>query len=176
MNSLEYSIVPMIDNWHFFNFSDFQKLKNKYAKYTLCCVFLIVTQWSPKKKLLIVLANINFKNSFLTRCLYQDCPILVNLLLLRNVQLAPNKHSFWSVIPLMWKMKIALASFPFDIHDFWRFKIFIILGAKGNKVKVYFLRLWVTCVSLLTQILHFWSSIYNYLLNLNILKLYLDCT
>ncbi len=31
---------------------------------------------------------------FLTRYLYQDCPILVNLLLLRNVQLAPNKQSF----------------------------------------------------------------------------------
>jgi hypothetical protein len=40
----------MIDNWHFFNFSNFQQLKNKYAKYTLCCVFLIVTQWSKQKK------------------------------------------------------------------------------------------------------------------------------
>jgi hypothetical protein len=49
--------VPMIDNWHFFVkylfilkskvqqfqilFPKFQQLKNSYAKYTLCCVFVI---------------------------------------------------------------------------------------------------------------------------------------
>ncbi len=28
-----------------FNFSEFQQLRNKYAKYTLYCIFVIVTQW-----------------------------------------------------------------------------------------------------------------------------------
>jgi hypothetical protein len=29
---------------HSFNFPKFQQLGNKYAKYTFCCVFVIVTQ------------------------------------------------------------------------------------------------------------------------------------
>ncbi len=58
------STVPRTDNQHFFakyylfyktkfrnfnfHFSNFQQLKNKNEKYTLSCVFVIVTQWLGK--------------------------------------------------------------------------------------------------------------------------------
>jgi hypothetical protein len=28
-----------------FNFPEFQDLRNTYAKYTLCCAFVTITQW-----------------------------------------------------------------------------------------------------------------------------------
>jgi hypothetical protein len=54
-------MVPSIDVQHFlvkyllfkslslinfkFQISKFQHMKNNYAKYTFCCVFVIITQW-----------------------------------------------------------------------------------------------------------------------------------
>ncbi len=35
------------------NFSEFQQLRNKYAKYTFCCVFVIITQWFWDNKYLL---------------------------------------------------------------------------------------------------------------------------
>ncbi len=36
-----------------FNFSEFQQLRNNYAKYTFCCIFVITTQWFWDDKYLL---------------------------------------------------------------------------------------------------------------------------
>jgi hypothetical protein len=49
-----------------FNFSEFQQLRNKYAQYTLCGVFRIVTGWEFDSQQFQQI-SIKFSLSFLTR-------------------------------------------------------------------------------------------------------------
>jgi hypothetical protein len=50
-----------------FNFSEFQQLKNKYAKYILCCALVIVTQCSNVNKMLIQ-SLIYYYDNVVTHC------------------------------------------------------------------------------------------------------------